>query len=250
MCIRDSLRETSDVINSLRDFVSFWGQCIALQQTVVDLCSLDMVAMHSPVEYLQEWQRLRYMKDHIPHMRTSEICWALEPDLMFEKLIYFHALSPMDLGDFDEINFPNGKPSEPAGPFIEPEDRVANFGQYRGSHFSNILLTHFSYYCWALKQEEPHSGLQDFIDYCDVQLHDNKVRVTSADRERFDQIKDSRKAPNRLERFRPDAASRANPGTPSTVPDPADFKPQTFYRTMTSLEYTSFMKNHTIPVRD
>eukprot|EP00969_Alexandrium_andersonii_P222006 9805496-Alexandrium_andersonii.AAC.1 len=168
---------------------------------------------------------------------------------MWEKLIYFHAFSPMDLRDFDELNFPNGKPTEPTGPFNEPKDMVANFGMYKGSYFSNILLTHFSYYCWALRQDEPHSGLQDFIDYCDVQLHDNKVRVTSDDRERFNKIKDSRKAPNRLEQYRPDSASRASPGTPSTVPDPADFKPQTFYRTLTSLEYTSFMKNHTIPVR-
>eukprot|EP00969_Alexandrium_andersonii_P356045 15445731-Alexandrium_andersonii.AAC.1 len=52
------------------------------------------------------------MKDHIPHMSTSQICWALKPDLQWEKLTYFHAFSAVDLSSFDELNFPNGKPSE------------------------------------------------------------------------------------------------------------------------------------------
>eukprot|EP00969_Alexandrium_andersonii_P244974 10824733-Alexandrium_andersonii.AAC.1 len=58
------IRPTSDVIKSLQDFVSFWGACIALQQTVVDLCSAEAFVMHTPKGFFQEWQKLRYMRDH------------------------------------------------------------------------------------------------------------------------------------------------------------------------------------------
>eukprot|EP00969_Alexandrium_andersonii_P287567 12713353-Alexandrium_andersonii.AAC.1 len=62
----------------------------------------------------------------------------------------------VDLRVADEINFPNGKPEQQAGPFKEPTDAVANFGRYNGRHFSDILVDHFSYYCWAIQQAQPH----------------------------------------------------------------------------------------------
>eukprot|EP00969_Alexandrium_andersonii_P137445 6079412-Alexandrium_andersonii.AAC.1 len=156
----------------------------------------------------------------------------------------------MDLEAFDDLNFPNGRPSAPTGPLGDPQDKVANFGMFKGRLFSTILLNNFSYYCWAINNNfEPGPGLQDFIDYCDVQLHDKSVRVSPDNLERYNSIKDSRKAPNNLERFRPNASRKANPGTPSTAPDPVDFNPQTFYRTLTALEYNYFMHHHMIPVR-
>eukprot|EP00969_Alexandrium_andersonii_P079899 3522213-Alexandrium_andersonii.AAC.1 len=47
------IRPTSDVIQSLRDFASFWGQRVALQQTMVELCSAEAFAMNTPKEFLQ-----------------------------------------------------------------------------------------------------------------------------------------------------------------------------------------------------
>eukprot|EP00969_Alexandrium_andersonii_P071897 3172939-Alexandrium_andersonii.AAC.1 len=80
---------------------------------------------------------------------------------------------PVDLQPFEELNFPNGRPEEQtAGNFIEPQDQIANFGMYRGAMFSDILLNHFGYYAWALGQEDPGAGLQDFIEFCDIALHD------------------------------------------------------------------------------
>eukprot|EP00969_Alexandrium_andersonii_P348883 15426097-Alexandrium_andersonii.AAC.1 len=76
-------------------------------------------------------------------MSTSEICWALQPDLQWEKLMYFHAFTPVDLQPFDELNFPNGMPSEPTGTSRDPQDKVANFGMFKGELFSNMLLNHF-----------------------------------------------------------------------------------------------------------
>eukprot|EP00969_Alexandrium_andersonii_P303884 13432527-Alexandrium_andersonii.AAC.1 len=87
------VRPTAEVIASLQAVVSFWGSCIALHHTVVFMCSPDSLAMFSTADWIKEWSKLRYMRDRIPHMSTSQICWSLKPDLQWEKLMYFHAFS-------------------------------------------------------------------------------------------------------------------------------------------------------------
>eukprot|EP00969_Alexandrium_andersonii_P186113 8222884-Alexandrium_andersonii.AAC.1 len=41
-------------------------------------------------------------------MSTSKICWALQPDLQWEKCMHFHVFAAQDLKPFADLNFANG----------------------------------------------------------------------------------------------------------------------------------------------
>eukprot|EP00969_Alexandrium_andersonii_P042959 1884237-Alexandrium_andersonii.AAC.1 len=55
------------------------------------------------------------MKGHIPHMATSDICFALQPDLQWEKFTHFHVFAAQDLTPFMELNYETPSQETPAG---------------------------------------------------------------------------------------------------------------------------------------
>eukprot|EP00969_Alexandrium_andersonii_P208644 9215346-Alexandrium_andersonii.AAC.1 len=60
-----------------------------------------------------------------------------------------------------------------------------------------MLLNHFSYFCWAMSQNDPMPALQDFIDFGDVALHDGVIRADMHCAERYKVVTGNRPAPNR-----------------------------------------------------
>eukprot|EP00969_Alexandrium_andersonii_P335535 14829402-Alexandrium_andersonii.AAC.1 len=68
----------------LKSFVGFWGSAVALQPAVAFLVAENAAAFYSINEWFEEWGKRSYMKGHIPRMATSEICFALQPDLQWE----------------------------------------------------------------------------------------------------------------------------------------------------------------------
>eukprot|EP00969_Alexandrium_andersonii_P012787 557430-Alexandrium_andersonii.AAC.1 len=70
-------------------------------------------------------------------------------------------------------------------PPMEPQERVLPFGMFRGQTYSYVLLNHFSYFCWAIYQNNPSPVLQDFIDYGDIALFGKTVRVDFSCADRY-----------------------------------------------------------------
>eukprot|EP00969_Alexandrium_andersonii_P087788 3872382-Alexandrium_andersonii.AAC.1 len=75
---------------SLRAFIGFWGGAVALQAAAAFPCAEEAIAYYAVNEWFKEWGKLSYMKGHIPHVATSDICWALKPDLQWGKFTHFH----------------------------------------------------------------------------------------------------------------------------------------------------------------
>eukprot|EP00969_Alexandrium_andersonii_P023665 1033109-Alexandrium_andersonii.AAC.1 len=67
-------------------------------------------------------------------MATSDICFALQPDLQREKFVRFHVFRGQDLTPFQDLDFSETPSQETATedntspPMVEPTDRTINFG--------------------------------------------------------------------------------------------------------------------------
>eukprot|EP00969_Alexandrium_andersonii_P019122 834977-Alexandrium_andersonii.AAC.1 len=78
-------------------------------------------------------------------MATSEICFALQPDLQWGKVARFHVFSAQDLSPFRDLSHetPTEETAAEEPPLMEPQDRVLKFGMFKGQTYSFVLLNHF-----------------------------------------------------------------------------------------------------------
>eukprot|EP00969_Alexandrium_andersonii_P121645 5377948-Alexandrium_andersonii.AAC.1 len=90
-------------------------------------------------------------------MATSEICFAIQPDLQWENFVHFHVFSAQDFLPFRDLSFETPSQETPTEdlPLMEPQDRVLDFGMFRGQTYSFVLLNHFGDFCWAISQNDP-----------------------------------------------------------------------------------------------
>eukprot|EP00969_Alexandrium_andersonii_P080477 3547432-Alexandrium_andersonii.AAC.1 len=72
-----------------------------------------------------------------------------------------------------ELNYETPSQETPAEepPLQGPQDRVINFGMFKGQTYSYVLLNHFGYLCWAISQKDRGPALQDSVDYADLAVY-------------------------------------------------------------------------------
>eukprot|EP00969_Alexandrium_andersonii_P198846 8781030-Alexandrium_andersonii.AAC.1 len=84
MTSKGVFRASQDIVHSLKTFVTFWGGALAIHPQVHFLLTEEAANLHTVDEWFQEWEQLSYVRGYIPHVATSDICFALLPDLQWE----------------------------------------------------------------------------------------------------------------------------------------------------------------------